>query len=100
MDRWHSSSQSPIKFEACRTSSRGRLFPFLGLISEESHARVSAHRLCADGAFASSPMDFRGISDFSVKATSAEIGRVSITISLCLDEYAQFCGGGRCWPIA
>ncbi len=46
------------------------------------------------------PMDFRGISDFSVKATSAEIGRVSITISLCLDEYAQFCGGGRCWPIA
>ncbi|AAK89320.1 hypothetical protein F3P66_20145 [Agrobacterium fabrum] len=31
VDRWYSSSQSPIKFEACRTSSRGRLFPFLGI---------------------------------------------------------------------
>ncbi|QTK81449.1 Hypothetical protein AT6N2_L0541 [Agrobacterium tumefaciens] len=35
MDRWYSSSQSPIKFEACRTSSRGRLFPFLDFSSQK-----------------------------------------------------------------
>jgi hypothetical protein len=46
------------------------------------------------------PLSFRGISDFPVKAMIVEIGRVSITISLCLDEYAQFCGGAWSWPIA
>jgi hypothetical protein len=46
------------------------------------------------------PLDFRGISDFCVKAIGAEIRRASITISLCLDEYAQFYGGAPCLPIA
>jgi hypothetical protein len=47
-----------------------------------------------------SPLDFRGVFDFRVKATSAEIRLASITISLCLDKYAQFCGGAPSRPIA
>jgi hypothetical protein len=42
------------------------------------------------GRYPVSPLNFRGISYFPVKALIVEIGHVSITISLCLDESAQF----------
>ncbi|CUX53061.1 hypothetical protein AGR7B_Lc90049 [Agrobacterium deltaense RV3] len=46
------------------------------------------------------PLDFRGILNFCVKAMSVEIRRASITFSLCLDKFAQFCGGVPCRAIA
>ncbi|PZP42433.1 MAG: hypothetical protein DI595_22215, partial [Agrobacterium fabrum] len=59
VDRWYSSSQSPIKFEACRTSSRGRLFPFLDAVISGCFAvgcPCSGH----DERRAASPLGFPG----------------------------------------
>jgi hypothetical protein len=87
VDRWYSSSQSPIKFEACRTSSRGRLFLFWAFSICDCR-RFGAAMLLDNISFL--PW-ISGGRLFYVKATAAEIRRIAITISLCLDEYAQFC---------